>query len=224
MDRLDLLRIFVRVVETGSFSATARELGVGQPAVSKHVAALEARLGAKLIRRSSRTFGITDVGRDFYKSSVRLLEDFDAATTRVKRAQSSPSGLLRVMASPTFGRLYVTPWLPEFFRRYPDVSVELLTSSSTPTNLIEDGVDIAFHGGELTNSSMIAKNFAETSLITVATPQYLAKYGVPEEPGDLARHLGVAFIQYGATRDWIFEDESGRFTYQPKGCIRTNDA
>ena len=89
MDRLDLIRIFVRVVESGSFSATARERGVRQPAISKHVAALEARLGAELIRRSSRTFSVTDAGRDFYESSVRLLEDFDAATAQAKRAVAS---------------------------------------------------------------------------------------------------------------------------------------
>jgi DNA-binding transcriptional LysR family regulator len=197
MDRLDLIRIFVRVVESGSFSATARERGVRQPAISKHVAALEARLGAELIRRSSRTFSVTDAGRDFYESSVRLLEDFDAATAQAKRAVANPNGLLRVMASPTFSRLYIGPWLAEFFRRYPDISVELLTSS-TPTSLIEDGVDIAFHGGELSDSSLIAKKIAETSIITVATPQYLAKHGAPEHPDDLAHHLGVIFIQYGA--------------------------
>jgi LysR family transcriptional regulator, regulator for bpeEF and oprC len=223
MDRLDLIRIFVRVVESGSFSATARERGVRQPAISKHVAALEARLGAELIRRSSRTFSVTDAGRDFYESSVRLLEDFDAATAQAKRAVANPNGLLRVMASPTFSRLYIGPWLAEFFRRYPDISVELLTSS-TPTSLIEDGVDIAFHGGELSDSSLIAKKIAETSIITVATPQYLAKHGAPEHPDDLAHHLGVIFIQYGAPRDWIFENESGRFVHQPKGIIRTNDA
>jgi LysR family transcriptional regulator for bpeEF and oprC len=89
------------------------------------------------------------------------------------------------MASPTFSRLYIGPWLAEFFRRYPDISVELLTSS-TPTSLIEDGVDIAFHGGELSDSSLIAKKIAETSIITVATPQYLAKHGAPEHPDDLA--------------------------------------
>jgi DNA-binding transcriptional LysR family regulator len=223
MDRLDLIRIFVRVVESGSFSATARELGVGQPAISKHVAALEARLGAELIRRSSRTFSVTDVGRNFYESSVHLLEDFELATAQVKRAQASPNGLLRVMASPTFSRLYVGPWLAEFFRRYPEVSVELLTSS-TPTSLIEDGVDMALHGGALSDSSLIAKKIAETSLITVATPQYLAKYGAPEHPHELVRHLGVGFIEYGVLCDWIFADQSGRFVYQPKGSIRTNDA
>jgi DNA-binding transcriptional LysR family regulator len=223
MDRLDLIRIFVRVVESGSFSATARERGVRQPAISKHVAALEERLGAELIRRSSRTFSVTDVGRDFYESSIRLLEDFDAATAQVKRAQAGPNGLLRVMASPTFSRLYIAPRLAEFFHRYPGVSVELLTSN-TPTSLMEDGADIALHAGELSDSSLIARKIADTSIITVATPQYLAKYGTPEHPGEHARHLGVVFIQFGAPRDWIFEDETGRFIHQPKGSFRTNDA
>src|SRR5271168_550955 len=192
VDQLDLIRIFVRVVESGSFSATARERGVGQPAISKHVAALEERLGAELIRRSSRTLSVTDAGRDFFESSVRLLEDFDLATSQVKRAQISPNGLLRVMSSPTFSRLYISPWLADFLERYPDVSIELLTST-TPTGLIEDGVDIAIYGGDLSDSSLIAKKIAESALITVATPQYLGKYGAPERPSDLARHSGIAF-------------------------------
>jgi DNA-binding transcriptional LysR family regulator len=223
VDQLDLIRIFVRVVESGSFSATARERGVGQPAISKHVAALEERLGAELIRRSSRTLSVTDAGRDFFESSVRLLEDFDLATSQVKRAQISPNGLLRVMSSPTFSRLYISPWLADFLERYPDVSIELLTST-TPTGLIEDGVDIAIYGGDLSDSSLIAKKIAESALITVATPQYLGKHGAPERPSDLARHSGIAFIQYGAPREWVFEDKSGRFVHHPKGAVRTNDS
>ena len=90
--------------------------------------------------------------------------------------------------------------------------------------MIEDGVDIALLGGELLDSSLIAKKIAETSIVTVATPQYLAKYGSPEHPDDLTHHLGVIFIQYGTPRDWIFEEESGRFVCQPHGSLRTNDA
>ena len=223
MDRLDLIQIFVRVVESGSFSATARELGVGQPAISKQIAALEAQLGAELIWRSSRRFSLTEVGRDFYESSMRLLEDFEAATSRVTRSQTTPKGLIRTMASSTFSRLYVAPRLGEFLARYPEISVELLTSN-IPTNLIEDGVDIAIYGGELPDSSLIIRKIAETSIATVATPEYLRQHGVPKHPSELDRHQAVIFIQQGTPREWVFEDRSGRTIHQPRGRIRTNDA
>jgi LysR family transcriptional regulator for bpeEF and oprC len=223
MDRLDLIRIFVRVAESGSFSATARELGVRQPTISKHIAALEAQLGAALIWRSSRTLSLTEAGREFYESSIRLLEDFDAAAARVSRAQTTPRGLIRMMASSTFSRLYISTHLEEFLVSYPDISVELLTSNA-PTNLIEDGVDVAIHGGDLSDSSLIVKKIAETSIATIATPTYLKKHGVPMHPSELDRHQAVVFVQRGSPREWVFQDPSGRLVYQPRGTVRTNDA
>jgi LysR family transcriptional regulator for bpeEF and oprC len=143
MDRIDALKVFVRVVESGSFSAVARELGVGQPTVSKQVAALERRLGAELLlRRSSRKVSLTEAGRDFIASASKVMADLDAAESRVGRGLRSPSGPLRVSVAPSFGALYIVPRLAEFFRRYPDVSVEVLASDRS-ANLIEDGIDVA---------------------------------------------------------------------------------
>jgi DNA-binding transcriptional LysR family regulator len=119
------------VVESGSFSAVARELGVGQPAVSKQVASLEAHLGAQLLMRTSRNLSLTEAGRDFYKSGARLIGDLEAAESRVGRGQASPSGVVRVTVAHAFSRLYVVPRLPKFFARYPDVGVEMLVSERT---------------------------------------------------------------------------------------------
>ena len=127
------------------------------------------------------------------------------------------------MASPTFSRLYVAPRVAEFLDRYPDIAVELLTSNM-PANLIEDGIDVALHGGALSDSSLIIKKIAETAMATVATPAYLEKNGLPRHPSDLDRHMGLVFIEQGAPREWVFEDESGRIVHQPKGRFRTNDA
>lgn len=223
MDRLDLIRIFVRVVETGNFSATARELGVGQPAISKRVAALEAELGTELIRRSSRNFTITEAGRRFYDSSVRLLEDYEAARSEAKKVQASPSGLLRVLASPTFCRLYVTPNLALFRDRYPDVAVDLITATP-PTRMMEDGADVAIYGGELSDSSLVAKKIADAAVVTFATPEYLAAHGTPRQPSDLEHHVAIAFLEFGAIREWVFENASDRYVYQPRGFLRTNDS
>jgi len=129
MDRLEAIKIFVRVVESGSFSAVARELGVGQPAVSKQVASLEAHLGAQLLMRTSRNLSLTEAGRDFYESGARLIGDLEAAESRVGRGQASPSGVVTVAHA--FSRLYVVPRLPKFFARYPDVGVEMLVSERT---------------------------------------------------------------------------------------------
>ncbi len=112
MDRLEAIRMFVRVVESGSFSAVARAAGIGQPAISKQVTALEAHLGAQLLRRTSRSLSLTEAGQDFYESAVRLMSDLDAAESRVGRGQSAPSGLVRVTVAPVFGRLYVVPPAP----------------------------------------------------------------------------------------------------------------
>lgn len=222
MDRLDTIQTFVRVVECGSFSAAARELGIGQSAVSKQIAALEAQVGAELIWRSSRTLSVTEAGREFYESSIRLLEDFDAAISGVRQGHAAPKGLIRLMASPTFSRLYIAPRMPEFLALYPEISLELVVSN-TPTNLIEDGIDLWIHGFELSDSNLIVKKVAETSVVTIATPTYLEKHGSPRHPSELGRHLGVIFLQQGAPREWVFADEFGRTVSLPKTRFRTND-
>jgi LysR family transcriptional regulator, regulator for bpeEF and oprC len=114
MDRFETIRMFVRIVETGSFSATAREMRVSQPSVSKQVAGLEAHLGAELLKRSSRKVALTDVGREFYESAVHLLEEYEAATSRVGRGHVAPSGLVRAMVLSTLTRLYVVPRMGSF--------------------------------------------------------------------------------------------------------------
>jgi LysR family transcriptional regulator, regulator for bpeEF and oprC len=223
MDRFDAIRTFVRVIESGSFSAVAREAGVGQPAISKQIAALEAHLGAQLLRRTSRSQTVTEAGWDFYESAVRLVGDLEAAESRVGRGQVSPSGLVRATVAPVFGRLYVVPRLHEFFARYPDVTVELMISDRT-VNLIEEGVDVAVHNGELSDSTLVVRKIAETPIITVATPAYLAKHGTPTTPGELDRHACVVFAPQGVPRPWGFEGRFGSIVHQPRGAFRTNDA
>jgi DNA-binding transcriptional LysR family regulator len=116
MDKIDAMRVFVRVVERGSFSAVSRELGIGQPAVSKQISALEQELGAELIHRTSRSSSLTEAGRDFYESAVRILDDFETATQRIGRGHTAPKGLLRVTVPPTFARLHMVSKLPAFGR------------------------------------------------------------------------------------------------------------
>jgi LysR family transcriptional regulator for bpeEF and oprC len=223
MDRLDAISVFVRVVDSGNFSAVARTLGVGQPAVSKQIAALEAHLGAQLLQRTSRSLTLTEAGRDFYESAVRLVGDLEAAESRVGRGRIAPSGLVRATVAPVFGRLYIVPRLREFFARYPEVAVELVVADRL-INLVEEGVDVGVHNGELSDSSLIASKIAQTPVITVATPTYLAAHGEPATPAELERHACVIYAQQGAPRIWRFDGRFGPITHQPKGAFRTNDA
>lgn len=220
---LDRIRTFVRVVERGTFSAVAREAGIGQPAVSKKVAALEEHLGVQLLLRSTTNVRLTDAGQEFYESMVRVLDDLDSARARVGGGQVDPSGVVRLAMTPFLGRTYVVPRLPEFFDRHPRIVVELRVSERTP-NLIEEGLDVAVHTGDLPDSALIAHKIAETPVVTVATPAYLAKYGQPRHPADLAEHRGVVFTPFGAPSPWRFRTDGGLVKHSPAGSFRSDDA
>jgi DNA-binding transcriptional LysR family regulator len=222
MDKLDAMRMFVRVVERGSFSAVAKERGIGQPAVSKQISALEDELGAELIRRTSRSIALTEPGRDFYESALHILDDFENATSRVGRGQTAPKGLIRVTVPPTFARLHMVSKLPAFFAAYPDMAVEMAASES-PATIIEDGFDLAIHSGDLPDSTLVARRFAQTMIILVATPQYLARYGAPESPDDLNRFRAVVFIERGSVQPWSFGPREDLKRVIPTGVFRTSD-
>jgi LysR family transcriptional regulator for bpeEF and oprC len=223
MDRLDVMRLFLRVADTGSFSRTARAAGIAQPTVSKQIAALEKRLGAQLLRRTSRGLSVTEAGQAYYESAVRLLGDFDAAEARVGHGQIAPSGRVRVAISAAFGRIYVIPRLPEFFARFPDVSFDF-DISERHVNLIEDGIDVAIRMGHLSDSTLLARRIGSMRAMTVATPDYLKAFGEPGTPFDLQGRTGIAFMFQGAVRSWRFKGPDGPLTVTPKEILRTNDA
>lgn len=223
MDRIDAFKLFVRVVDVGSFSAVARILGVGQPAISKQIAALEVHLGAQLLQRTSRRLVLTEAGRDFYEAAVRITGDVEAAESRIGRGQIAPSGLVRATVAPVFGRLHVVPRLHEFFARYPEVAVELVVTDRL-VNLVEEGLDVAIHNGPLLDSGLIVKKIAQSPLVTVATPNYLSKHSEPSTPAELGDHECVIFAPQGAPRVWTFAGRSGPIACRPKGSFRTNDA
>jgi LysR family transcriptional regulator for bpeEF and oprC len=217
------MRLFLRVVETASFSKAARAEGIGQPAVSKQIAALEDRLGAQLVNRTSRGLSLTAAGQDFYDSTLRLLAELEETEARIGRGQSAPAGRVRVAISAGIGRLYFVPKLPAFFERYPDVTVDL-DVSERHVSLIEDGIDVALRIGHLADSSLIARRVGTTVAATVAAPSYLQHAGEPKTPADLARHDCIAFLFHGEPLPWAFNGPAGPIAVEPKGKIRTNDA
>lgn len=223
MDQIAAIRAFVRVVESGSFSAVARESGVGQPAISKQITALETHLGAQLLRRTSRSLSLTEAGQDFYQAAVRLIDDLQAAESRVGKGQTAPSGRIRVTVAPVFGRLYLVPRLADFFARYPEIVVECIVTDRV-VSLVEEGIDLAIHNGDLKDSTLIVRRIATTPVITVASIGYLAQHGEPASPSDLDLHRCVIFAPRGAPRAWGFKGKFGSLDYRPKGNFSTNDA
>src|SRR5258708_8405026 len=214
------MQIFVRVAEKGNFSAVAKERGIGQPAVSKQISALEDELGTELIHRTSRSASLTEAGRDFYESALRILDDLENATSRIGRGQTAPKGLIRMTVPPTFARLHMVSKLPSFFDAYPDMAVEMAASES-PTTIIEDGFDLVIHSGDLPDSTLVARRFAQTMIILVASPQYLARHGAPESPDDLNRFRGVVLVERGSAQPWSFDSGQDAKRVIPTGTFRT---
>ncbi len=223
MDRLEAIRLYLRVVEAGSFAAAARDAGIGQPAVSKQIAALERRYGAQLLRRTSRSLAVTEVGQAFYEAGVRLLDELEAAEALVRHGQTAPSGLVRVTTAPAFGRLRILPHLPVFFGCYPEIVIELNVSDRT-INLVEEGVDLAVHIGPIADSSMVARRIATSRVVTVATPAYLAQHREPRSPSELEHHACIAFAPRHEPRAWTFRGKFGPVRHSPRGPFRTADA
>jgi DNA-binding transcriptional LysR family regulator len=222
VDKFDAMQVFVRVIEKGSFSAVAKERGIGQPAVSKQIAALEDELGTRLLNRTSRSIALTEPGRDFYESALRILDDFENATSRIGRGQSAPKGLIRVTVPPTFARLHMVSKLPAFFAAYPDMAIEMAASES-PTTIIEDGFDLAIHSGELPDSALVARRLGQTMVVLVATPQFLSRRGAPKSPEDLRHFQSVVFVERGSGQPWIFGAGQDTKRVVPTGVFRTSD-
>ncbi|MDE1906248.1 MAG: LysR family transcriptional regulator [Rhodospirillales bacterium] len=223
MDRLEALQVFVRVVEAGSLTKAAGALGIVQPTVSKHIATLEDRLGARLLNRTSRGLSLTAAGQDYYESAIRLIAEFEEAEARIGRGQATPAGMVRVASSAGLGRMYLLPRLPEFFARYPDVSIDIDVSERF-ISLIEDGIDVAIRIGHLADSTLVARRIGSIAFTTVATQGYLARCGEPKTPAALAGHDCVGFVHRGALLHWNFVGPAGQISIEPKARVRANDA
>lgn len=222
--RLEVMRAYRRVVDAGSFSAAARELGVAQPTISKQVAALEAHLGAQLLNRTSRQLNPTEAGQDYYEAVCRLLDDLDAAEQRIGRRHAAPAGLLRTTLPAAFGRMHVIPMLPAFLARYPDISVEVVIADRY-LDLVEDGIDLAVRIGHLGDSSLIAKPIGMSARRTFASMAYLSRRQPPQTPADLIAHDRIVFAFQGAPQPWRFRRPGGEsFEVTTPARIRANDA
>ena len=203
MDRVRDMQIFVRVVETGSFSAAARDLALGQPAVSKTIAALEERLGARLLVRSTRQLSATDAGMAFYERAARAIAEVNEAEAAAQGVGAGLEGRLRISLPVTFGRLHVVPQLGAFLDAHPKVRLELVMDDRM-VDLVAENIDAALRLGTLTDSALQARKLAQADRVAVASPAYLARKGVPSTPADLLEHHGIIYGQNAGGQEWVF--------------------
>ena len=216
MDKLLWMQCLVRAVETGSFSAVARELGIGQPNVSRHIASLEKSLDTRLLHRSTRQLVATPEGQLYYAQARQAL-DLIAQADADARGQQKPHGLLSVSCAPTLATEKIIVALPDFLERYPDVEVELRLGDDY-IDLVAEGVDIAIRGGVLKDSSLRARRVGTSERICVASAAYLEKHGVPLQPADLLRHQCLIYTLMAGAGGWPFK--SGEV--QVQGRLRLN--
>lgn len=224
MDFLSALGAFVRVAETGSFSAVARERGVTQPAISRQIAALEEHLGARLVQRTTRNIGLTEEGRDFLGPAQTVLHSIDAAESAVGTRHAGIGGGVRIGASVVFGRVFIAPRLPILLQRYPGLTIDLVIDDPS-RDLVHDGIDLAIRLGTLAvDSSYVVRRLGDISEIVVAAPGYLAAHPPLRHPADLADHQCI-LDDRAAQRDlWHLQGPDGPADIHVTGRFSTDSS
>lgn len=204
MDRFLLMHSFARAVETGSFSAVARELGTGQPNVSRHIAALEQYLGTRLLHRSTRRLSLTPEGERYYTETRRVLDAVAEAESNA-RGEDSPRGLLRVACPTVLGRTHLLPLVKPLLQRYPELDLDLQIGDRF-IDLVEEGMDLAIRIGTLKDSALKARRIGTAERVCVASPGYLARHPTPRQPEDLQQHNCIVYTLSSSGNTWSFRD------------------
>ncbi|MGK9234979.1 LysR family transcriptional regulator [Inquilinus limosus] len=220
LDLNDIL-VFARVVESGSFTAAARLLGMPKTTVSRRVAALEQAVGVRLLQRTTRSLGLTDAGRLYYEQSSQALRTIEDANLKLAEARAEPSGTIRISAPVGFGGP-LAAMVFDFLTAYPKTRVELRLTDER-LNLVENGIDLAFRTGILPDSTLIARRLGTTHRILCASPDYLARRGEPASPADLAGHDCVIAGPSAAGASWVLDGPDGRETIMVSGRFAANE-
>jgi DNA-binding transcriptional LysR family regulator len=220
MDRIDAMQAFVAVADLEGFAPAARKLGLSPSGVTRLVSALEERLGARLLQRTTRSVALTDAGARFLERAWRILADIEEAEAAAEGERLLPRGRLVVSAPVGFGRLHVSPVVSEYLKRYPEVSAELRLSDLN-INLVDEGVDLAVRIGHLPDSSLVARHVGQMRRIVVASPGYLDKLGEPQTPEAITTHQTIQFLS-----GWRFVEDGReiRITATPRLITNSADA
>ena len=223
MDRLGAMQAFVAVADLKGFAAAARKLGLSPSGVTRLIAALEDRLGARLLQRTTRSVTLTDAGVRYLERARRILADIEEAEIAAEGERARPSGRLVISAPVGFGRLHVSPVLTAYLKRHREVSAELRLQDRM-INLVEEGVDLAVRIGHLADSSLVARHVGDIRRITVASPKYLQSRGEPKKLQDLAGHDTIQFGASAGAAEWRFVDNGSevRLNFAPR--LSTNSA
>jgi DNA-binding transcriptional LysR family regulator len=223
MDRVAGILLFIRVVETGSFSRASVDLGITQPTATKHVAALEKRLGARLFHRSTRGVTPTEIGRLYYDKCKTIAREIDEADNLALLRQSRIGGTLRVSSSVAFGRRVLVPLALDFMREHPELRLDL-SFEDRYVDLVEQGIDVAVRMGRLADSTLGARHLGVNPWVLVAAPAYLKRAGTPHAPADLARHACLVYSSVMGDDRWQFSGSGGKAQSVPvSGPLRSNN-
>lgn len=203
MDRFAGLESLVAVVEAGSFSKAAERLGIAKSVVSRRIGLLEQHLGVHLLRRTTRSLSLTEPGQAFYRRAVRILAELAEAEQSVSDTSTELRGRLRIAAPLSFGLHHLTGALNEFLREHPGIELDL-DLNDREVGLVEEGFDMAVRIGSLRDSSLVARRLGTVRFVTCASPDYLARHGVPERPEDLSEHVGLHYANLAPAQAWVF--------------------
>jgi DNA-binding transcriptional LysR family regulator len=221
MDRFHELNAFIAVVEAGGFSAAARRTGDSQSAVSKAVGSLEKRLGVALFNRSTRRVTLTDQGRRYYDRTKPLIEEMDDADGELTSSTLNVSGLIRIAASSTFGRLHILPLIPELLSANPGLQIDLILSDFV-RDMVEDRIDLAIRVGRVDEPDAVVRRVAGTPLICVGSRRYFQRYGTPKAPAELVDHNCLLYGGLTEAADWPFIGSDGRFSVTVRENLSSN--
>ncbi len=222
MDRVAAAELFVRVVESGSFSAAARELGRTPSAVSKAVAAFEDRLGVRLLQRTTRRLHLTDEGRAFHARCRAALTELEDAERAVSDSAQTPRGVLKVTAPMAFCHYQLAAMLPQFLERHPEIRLDLHVDDRL-VDLVAEGIDIAIRIGGVADEGLIRRRLADNHRLLCASPAYLEAHGTPLRPGDLTGHNCLVFSTNDAFNDWPFVMPEGAVEHRFNGNVAVNN-
>jgi DNA-binding transcriptional LysR family regulator len=209
MDRLTGMAVFVAAVDEGSFAAAARRFGLSAAMAGKYVSAMEAQLNARLLQRSTRRLSLTDVGHAYYERCKRILDAYDEANREASDAHGTARGVLRVAAPVTFGAMHLGEVLARYMEQFPHVNVEVALSDRY-VDLLESGVDVAVRIGRLRDSALIARRLAPCRMVICASPDYIARNGMPRSPDDLRQAPRLTFSEAVSVGDWTLFDSERR--------------
>ncbi|RDJ03653.1 LysR family transcriptional regulator [Rhizobium phaseoli] len=216
MDRLASMTVFVKAVELGSISAAAQELNLSSQLAGKHLRALEHSLGIKLLNRTTRRQHLTDSGQLFYERAKNILAELEAAESLMAETRSVPRGRLRISAPITFGSHALAPAIPQYLKRYPEVSIDLSLTNRT-VDLVEEGLDVVFRTGELRDSTLLVRALAPLRLVLCAAPEYLKSAAELSKPEHLQEHECLVFTHTSLRTQWSFDGPSGRVSVPISG-------